>query len=125
MIGSQQARIIGILREDFEKDPNSFLTIKEIMNRYKNTYPNLKLPNYKTIATILKRLADDSKVEYYEEKNRLYYRFKNIELEITRNILQLFVQAFGRSGLTHLSKTAENLTKEDLRDLENEFKSDY
>ena len=72
MIGSQQARIIGILRTEFEKDPESFLTIKKIIHHYRTVYPNLKIPNYKTIATILKRLAEDAKVEHFEKNNRLF-----------------------------------------------------
>ena len=58
MIGTQQARIIGILRIEFLRDANSFLTIKQILEKYVEKYPDHKHLNYKTIATILRRLSE-------------------------------------------------------------------
>jgi predicted transcriptional regulator len=123
MIGSQQARIIGILRNEFEKDPKSFMTIKEVIRHFENTFPNTTAPNYKTIATILKRLADNSKVDFYEQNNRWYYRYKNIESEVTKSLLKIFIQAFGSSGLSHLSQTTKELSKEDIDNLIKDFES--
>ncbi|OLS21762.1 MAG: hypothetical protein HeimC3_33930 [Candidatus Heimdallarchaeota archaeon LC_3] len=117
MIGDQQARIIGILRKKFESHPELFLSIKEIFIEFKNQYPDYSVPNYKTIATILKRLAENHKVDYFEKNNRLFYRYKNIEKEVTTSILKLFLQAFGVSGLTHLSETTQNLTDKNIQDL--------
>ena len=117
MIGSQQARIIGLLRMEFEKDSQTFLTIKEIHAKYFEKYPDSKQLNYKTIATILHRLADQGKVEYQDTNNRLKYRYKNIEEAETSSLLKIFVSAFGVPGLTHLVDKSKNLSPEQIDDL--------
>ena len=114
MLGVTQARLIGILRTEFESNPESFLTIKEIHKRYHEVHNDGKKLNYKTIATILSRLADQQKVEVLEVNNRLLYRFKNIEEEFTSNILKLFINAFGVANLTHLTKKTQNLSQEEI-----------
>lgn len=123
MIGSQQARIIGLLREEFSRDRESFLTIKEIHAKYYEKYPDSKQLNYKTIATILHRLAEQGKVEYQDTNNRLKYRYKNIEEQETSSLLKIFVQAFGTPGLTHLVKKGSNMTPEEIDELYADEKS--
>ena len=117
MIGTQQARIIGILRIEFLRDANSFLTIKQILEKYVEKYPDHKHLNYKTIATILRRLSEQKKIESKEEHNRLSYQYINIEEQETSSLLKLFVQAFGVSGLTHLVKKSQNLTLEEIEQM--------
>ena len=114
MIGNQQARIIGILKRENEKDPNVYLTIKDIWTHYKDFFPQTKQPSYKTIATILHRLAENNKVDFYEKQNKLYYRYKDIQKEVTKSVLKLFVEAFGLSGVTYLSKATKDLEKKDI-----------
>lgn len=118
MLGITQACLIGILRKEFEKNPESYLAIKEIHKRYHEQHPESKQLNYKTIATILSRLAEQDKIEALEVNNRLLYKFKNIEEEFTCDMLKLFINAFGVSGLSHLTDKTQNLTKDEIQVLQ-------
>ena len=113
MMGFQQALIIGLLRKEFEKNSQCFFTIKEIHNNYLETYPNMKQLNYKTLATILNRLADQGKIDYKIENNRSRYRYLNIESQEITSLLKILVSAFGVPGLTHLIKKTDNSIDED------------
>lgn len=119
MLGSQQAKIIGILRIEFEKDPKKYLTIKEIHNLLKDSSNGSSVPTYNTIATILKRLADQNKVDSREESNRYYYRYRDIQKQVSDTLLSTFIRAFGTSGITHLIERSQNLSDEDIEDLMN------
>ena len=116
MIGFQQAKIIGVLRIEYEKDPKILLTVKDVTTKYAVLYPTSKPINYKTIATILHRLADQKKIVRKESNHRLKYRYKNIEEEEISNLLKIFVQSFGTSGLTHLADNGKNLIKKKIND---------
>ena len=117
MLGSQQAKIIGILRIEFEKDPKKYLSIKEIHNLLEKSSSSLPLPSYNTIATILKRLAKQEKINSYEESNRIYYQYKDIQEQVSDRLLSTFIRAFGSSGVAHLIERSKNLTEEDMNDL--------
>ena len=114
MLGITQACLIGILRKEFESNNETFLTIKEIHKRYHEQHPEGKILNYKTIATILSRLAEQDKIEALEVNNRLLYKFKNIEDDLMTDMLKLFINAFGITGLSHLSNRTQNLTEDEI-----------
>ena len=103
MLGSQQAKIIGILRIEYEKNPQKFFTIREIA--------------YTTIATILKRLSEQEKVTHFEESNKHFFQFKDIESLVSENLLSIFINAFGTKGLASLIEKGKKLTKDDIKDL--------
>ena len=117
MLGSQQAKIIGILRTEFEKNSEKYLSIKEIYNILVDSNGDLASPSYTTISTILKRLADQKKVNFYEEGNRNYYQFKDIKNQVSDKLLSTFVRAFGPSGIAYLIEKSKNLSEKDIQDL--------
>lgn len=121
MLGSLQAKIIGILRIEFEKDPEKFLSIKEIHNLLKDSSGSLPTSSikYNTIATILKRLSEQDKVNSYSKSNRFYYQYRDIQKQVSDRLLSTFIRAFGMSGVTHLIERSQNLTEEDINDLMN------
>jgi len=119
MLGSQQAKIIGILRIEFEKDPEKYLSIKEIHNLLKESSNGSSVSTYNTIATILKRLAEQKKIDSRDESNRYYYRYKDIQQQVSDRLLSTFIRAFGTSGITHLIERSKNLSDEDIDDLMN------
>jgi predicted transcriptional regulator len=117
MLGSQQAKIIGILRIEYERNPKKFLTIKEIhkiINESNDTESKLA---YNTIATILKRLSEQGKIQSYEESNRYFFQYKDIQNQVSDSILSMFIRAFGSSGLTNLIEKSKNLTDDDIQEL--------
>ena len=117
MLGSQQAKIIGILRLEFEKDPKKFLSIKEIYKLLVSSSDLESSPSYNTIATILKRLAEQEKINSYEHSNRYYYQYKDIQNQVSDRLLSTFIRAFGSTGVTHLIEKSKNLTEEDMKEL--------
>ena len=124
MLGSLQAKIIGILRIEFEKDPKKFLTIKEIHNSLIESSSNNGTPSYNTIATILKRLAEQEEINSYAESNRYFYQYKDIQKQISDRLLSTFINAFGTTGISHLIERSKNLTEEDMQELMNLIDSD-
>lgn len=117
MLGSQQAKIIGILRQEFEKDPKKILSIKEIHALLIQSYDKTQAPSYNTVATILKRLAEQQKVNSFENSKKYYYQYKDIQKQVSDRLLSTFVRAFGSSGINYLVERGKNLSEEDINDL--------
>lgn len=121
MLGHQQARIIGILRNYYEMYPEKYFTIKQIHEELEKEFTERKAPTYNTVATILKRLAEKNKIDYMEDNNRIFYRFKDIQKQETNKMLATFIHAFGTSGLSHLANATQHLSENDIKQLYEEI----
>ena len=125
MLGHQQARIIGILRNHYETNPEKYLSIKQIHEELEQEFMDKKSPTYNTVATILKRLAEQHKIDYIEDSNRIFYRFKDIQVQEANKMLATFIHAFGTSGLAHLANATQNLSENDIKQLYDEVDEEH
>lgn len=117
MLGSQQSKIIGILREEYEKDPKRFLSIKEIYDQLVAISDVEQPISYNSIAIILKRLSVQEKINFREVTNKNFYQYKDIQEQVLDRLLSTFIRAFGSTGIARLIEKSQNLTDKEMEEL--------